>query len=157
MLNPAGAGGKRAESSGCRQSGCGVPALGNRKAPELGDAGLKAPPGSEPGSQTGAHPGSQTGAEPGAPALAKREEAAGDSQNRREEKSGPGVLGKREGRAGSRPVSREAALAMEEKDFLDLWEAFRSSGRARSGWVQVELTERFPEFRAWLLKRKKPV
>ena len=46
---------------------------------------------------------------------------------------------------------------LEYHDFAQLWDMYRSAGgKAQSGWVQVELIKRFPEFIQWVNQLEDP-
>ncbi len=45
--------------------------------------------------------------------------------------------------------AKEWLAAMEPRKFEALWAYFCGQSDAQKGWVQVEITERFPEFVQW--------
>lgn len=51
----------------------------------------------------------------------------------------------------------EWALDLTPTEFKELWDRYWREKESRRGWLQVEITKRFPEFMEWLKSQPKPI
>ncbi|MDR1045248.1 MAG: helix-turn-helix domain containing protein [Candidatus Adiutrix sp.] len=54
-------------------------------------------------------------------------------------------------------MADEWALDLTLDEFEHLWERFKAEREWRRGWLQVEMTKRFPEFGEWLKSQPRPI